>query len=813
MTHWSAHLLEFDALKQLLGRYVSTPLGKAELENVAPGQDRAHIEEILAEVGEAVEYLTAASRPQHAARGAAVRIHFDAMPAPVEAIQKLGMEGACLEPKEILDLTQMLDRAGDARALLGAVGARFPRLAAHADRIGEFRTVVRDLIGKILPDGTVADHASPALARLRREVERQKRAIQESLERFLRAHREDDVVREDFITIRNERFVIPVIAGRQGKVDGVIHGSSGSGHTLFLEPFETIELNNELVRVTEEELREVHRILREMTDRLRVYAPAIEQTSVVLGELELLFAKASFAVDFQCSIPRFQAVGQVPDLPRRLFLREARHPLLEDVLRRQKKSIVPVSLSLDDEHRTLLISGPNTGGKTVALKTAGLLSLMALSGLPVPCPESEFPLFDRVLADIGDNQSIQESLSTFSAHVGRIREMEQEVTPDSLVLLDELGRATDPEEGGALGVAILDRFRAAGAFTLASTHLLALKVYGATTGGVVNGSMGFDEETLEPTYVLRIGAPGKSAGIEIATRLGLPHALIERARAAMSSREQDISRFLTELHQRVEQASELARSLKEQQAALAAREQALGREWAQKESAKLKELERRCDLVLTKFEAQASEVIEKIAGGAGERKAASQALRSVAKAKRELREEIESTVVSTRDDARQGDLGRELLKIQEGARVRLKGIAQPARVRRVQSGDVLEVEAGLMRMKVSRDDVLEVLPAAPDASRLPANVSFLPAEQWYPSTREINIIGHRAEEACQEVEKFLDSAVLATVSRVRIIHGHGMGILRRAIAELLAQSPHVAKFYAASQDEGGTGATIAELKE
>jgi DNA mismatch repair protein MutS2 len=730
------------------------------------------------------------------------------MPAPVEAIRKLGMEGACLEPKEILDLTQMLDRAGDARALLSSVGGRFPRLAAHADRIGEFRTVVRDLIGKILPDGTVADHASPALARLRREVERQKRAIQESLERFLRAHREDDVLREDFITIRNERFVIPVIAGRQGRVEGVIHGSSGSGHTLFLEPFETIELNNDLVRVTEEELREVHRILREMTERLRVHAPVIEQTSVVLGELELLFAKASFAVEFQCAIPRFGT-----GLGRRLFLREARHPLLEDVLRRQKKSIVPVSLSLDEEHRTLLISGPNTGGKTVALKTAGLLSLMALSGLPVPCPEAEFPLFDRVLADIGDNQSIQESLSTFSAHVGRVREMEQAVTPDSLVLLDELGRATDPEEGGALGVAILDRFRAAGAFTLASTHLLALKVYGATTAGVVNGSMGFDEKTLEPTYVLRIGAPGKSAGIEIATRVGLPGALIERARAAMSSREQDISRFLTELHQRVERVAELERALKEQQAALAAREQALGRKWAQKESAKLKELERRCDAVLAKFEAQAREVIEKIAEGAGERKAASQALRNMAKAKRELREEIESTVLSTRDDARQGELGRELLKIQEGARVRLKGIGQPARVRRVLAGDVLEVEAGLMRMKVSRDDVLEVLPAAPETSRLPSNVSFLPAEQWYPATREINIIGRRAEEACGEVEKFLDSAVLATVSRIRIIHGHGMGILRRAIAELLAQSPHVAKFYTASQDEGGAGATIVELRE
>jgi DNA mismatch repair protein MutS2 len=808
MKHWSAELLEFDSLKQLLGRYVSTPLGRAELEKVAPGQDRAQIEETLAEVAEAMEYLKSASRPQAAARGAAVRIRFDSLPAPVEAIHKLHMEGAVLEPKEILEITQMLDRAGDARSLLTAVAGRFPKLAARAEKIGEFRPVVRDLIGKILPDGTVADHASAALARLRREIERQKRAVQESLERFLRTHREDDVVREDFITIRNERFVIPVIAGRQGKVEGVIHGSSGSGHTLFLEPFETIERNNELVRMSEEELREVHRILREMTDRLRAYEPAIERTASVLGEIELLFAKGAFGVEFQCVIPRF---GQVRDLPH-LVLKEARHPLLEDVLRRQKKTVVPVSLSLDGGHRTLLISGPNTGGKTVSLKTTGLLALMALSGLPVPCSEAEFPMFDRVLADIGDNQSIQESLSTFSAHVGRIREMEQDVTPDSLVLLDELGRATDPEEGGALGVAILDRFRAAGAFTLASTHLLALKVYGATTEGVLNGSMGFDEETLEPTYVLRTGAPGKSAGLDIARRLGLPEALIERARAAMSSREQDISRFLSELHQRVDRAAELEQALQQQQAALAAREQSVAREWSQKESAKLKELERRCDLVLDKFETQAREVIENIGRDTGQKKASGQPLRQVAKAKRELREEIESTVLSTRDDARQGELERERPKIVEGARVRLKGVSQPARVLRV-LGEVIEVEAGLMRMKVGRDDVLEVVPQGGETRKLPANVSFQPAEQWYPATREINLIGRRAEEACQEVEKFLDNAVVASVSRIRIIHGHGMGILRRAVAELLANNSNVEKFYPASQDEGGTGATIVELKE
>ena len=250
----------------------------------------------------------------------------------------------------------------------------------------------------------------------------------------------------------------------------------------------------------------------------------------------------------------------IPRFGERLLLRDARHPLLEDVLRRRRKSAVPVSLELTEGRRTLLISGPNTGGKTVTLKTVGLLSLMAQSALPVPAAEAEFPLFEQVLADIGDYQSIQENLSTFSAHVSNIREMALDVTPDSLVLLDELGAATDPEEGGALGVAVVEHFRAAGAFTLVSTHLMALKIYGASTEGVVNGSMGFDEQTFEPTFALRLGMPGKSAGLEIATRLGMPEDIMRRARHSMSDRERDVTRFLGELHQRIEETQALEQS-------------------------------------------------------------------------------------------------------------------------------------------------------------------------------------------------------------------------------------------------------------
>ena len=799
----SAAVLEYESLRGLLGRYVSSPPGKAELARIAPHTDGARLAADLADAGEAVEYLRSAGRPQTAGRGAAIRLDFGAFPDLTEAVHKLRIEGASLEGKEIFDLFGVLDRAADAKSVLNAVAERFPRLGARGQSIGDFRALLKDLEGRIHPDGSVADHASVALGRLRRDIERQRKSIQGSLERFLKSHQEEGVLQEEFVTIRNERFVVPIIAGQRRRIDGVIHGASSSGHTLFVEPLETIDLNNELVRLTEEEAQEVHRILRELTARLRGYAESIRQTMATLGELEMIFAKARFAVDFDCAIPRFGG---------RLRLRDARHPLLEDVLRRQRKPVVPISLELDEGSKTLLISGPNTGGKTVSLKTIGLLTLMAQSGLPVPAAEAEFPIFGQVLADIGDNQSIQESLSTFSAHISHIREMALDVTPDSLVLLDELGAATDPEEGGALGVAIVEHFRAAGAYTLASTHLLALKIYGANTGGVLNASMGFDEQTLEPTYVLHTGMPGKSAGLEIATRLGMPEDIMSRARAAMSDRERDLSRFLSELHQRLKDVQTLEADLRRQQAGLVVREKEIAQEWEKRESSKLKELERRTEQMLAKFDEQAQQTIDQIVHGAEQRKATEQAQRRVAKTKRELREEFQTTVLSTQDESRHGDLARP--KIEEGARVRLQGIREPARVRRMLAGDRLEVEAGFMKMQVSVDDVLEVLPGASGGgTKLPKNVTYRPAPELAPVHQEINVIGQRAEEARDNVDQFLDRAVMATASRVRIVHGHGMGVLKKTIAELLSHHPHVARFFPAPQQEGGAGATIVELRE
>src|SRR5580658_9372396 len=354
-------VLEFEALRELLARYVRTPLGHAEVEKIAPGSGRAAIESMLADTAEAIEHLRARSQPQPAMRGAAIRVRFELGADPMPAVARLRIEGATLEPAQIFELTRLLDIAGETRSALMQARERFPRLAAHAASIADLREITASMRGKILPDGSLADDASVALGKLRRDQEKQRKLIEQSLERFLRAHGEDGTLQEDFVTIRNDRFVVPVVTGRERRVEGVIHGSSGSGATVFVEPLETIHLNNELVRLHEEELREIHRLLREFTSRLREHAGPIAATVAALGRLELLFTKAEFALEFRCVVPRLSSPGG-----RRLLLREARHPLLEDIFRTQRKTVVPVSLALEAEERTLLISGPNTGGKTVA---------------------------------------------------------------------------------------------------------------------------------------------------------------------------------------------------------------------------------------------------------------------------------------------------------------------------------------------------------------------------------------------------------------------------------------------------------------
>lgn len=805
MNFTSADSLEFEHVRALVRRYIATSAGDAELTAIAPSIDGEAIQRALAETGEGMAYLRAAASPQASTgKGAAIKVNLNGLPNVTVSVQKLHIEGAALEPREIFDLIAFLDRAADAKSFLTAASERFPLLGARARGIGDFRDLLRSLEGKIQADGTVLDNASPHLHRLRREVEKQKKGIQDSLERFLRANRDapgnSGVLQDEYITIRNDRFVVPVIAGQRRKLPGVVHGASNTGQTLFLEPLETIDLNNELVRLQEEEMREVYRILRELTDRLRTHAPAIRAAAIIMAALDLIFAKARFGNEFDCCIPVFSA---------RLHLTNARHPLLMDVLRRRKLAVVPFHLTLDRDCRTLLISGPNTGGKTVTLKTVGLIALMAQTGLPVPCDTAELPIFEQILADIGDNQSIEQNLSTFSAHVTRLREMAFEATPDSLVLLDEIGSGTDPEEGGALGVALVDHFRAAGAFTLASTHLTALKIYGANTKTVLNASMGFDEETLAPTYQLQVGLPGKSAGLDIAARLGMPEDILRRARASLSTQEIELSTLIADLHKRLEETEQLRAQLERERLEQGAKGRRDALEAERQLTGKLRDLEARFDALELRWQSRADATVAKIAETADRRKSIDQAQRETAKFSREMREDWETSVIP----AKAPTDGPRKLKIEEGVRVRVKGLRDLARVRRILSNDRFEVEAGFMKLQIEAKDVEEVFAEAPAPARLPKNITFHRGPDLSPSVQELNIIGERADDAMDRLERFLDSAVMATAARVRIVHGHGMGVLKRAVQEHLKTNPHVEKFYPATQLEGGAGATIAEIKE
>jgi DNA mismatch repair protein MutS2 len=710
-----------------------------------------------------------------------------------------------------------------------------------SSQIADFAEFLRAFRNKILPDGTLDDKASPELASIRREIEKQKRAIQQSLQSHLRRLAEGDALQEDVVTIRGERFVIPVKAEHKRRVQGVVHGASSSGQTVFVEPLETIEQNNELVRLLEDEQAEVHRILLEMTRRIGERAEEMKAAVEVLAELELQFAKARFAEDYNCVAPVLMSSNDdlwgagVPTRPGNaaLVVRDARHPLLERNLKskalgaeiRSDKSVpatrdevVPISIELEGSNRELIITGPNTGGKTVALKTVGLLALMAQAGIPVPASRMEIPVFDTVLADIGDYQSIEQNLSTFSAHVTNIDFISRTATANSLVLLDELGSATDPEEGAALAVAIADHFLHKGCFTIISTHHTSLKVFGANSPGVVNAAVGFDEATLQPTYELRLGVPGASAGINIAKRLGLNPEIIQSAQARLGTQTRDVGQFLDRLHAELREAEAERLRLKTKEEELARERARLASEGKREQQEKVRELEKKLEVLMRDFEYHAREAVNALQDRAAAQKVSKDAERRIAKLRRDFREQFNSAVVahSTGADREDPNAQPQLVKhVSEGDYVKLKSVGRNARLVRRLDENHFEAEVGAMKMRIAREDIAEVVSRAsetPVKAARAKGVSVILEREAESVPSEINVIGHTVDDATREVEKFVDRAFLSGLPRVRIVHGSGMGILRKALRQFLQKHPHVESIAEPPQSEGGGGATVAELR-
>jgi DNA mismatch repair protein MutS2 len=833
--HNSARVLEFDALRELLRGYASSPLGQGRIAELAPSTDRDWIQSQQNLAQEIREFLRVGGR-----------FDFSGLLDITLLVQESRIAGAALETTEIRDVILVVDRAAEWREIVlhppANMRSDWHGVRALSDQIVDFNEFLRAFRNKIQPDGTLEDKASPELARIRREIERQRRSIQESLRGYLRRLAEGGTVQDELVTIRGERFVIPVKVEQKRRVQGVVHGASSSGQTVFVEPLETIEQNNELVRLLEEELVEIHRILLEMTARIGTQAPEILAAVEVLGELELQFAKARFAEDYNCVAvtlssgtssaggegaglrPGWTGEGARPHTSRggsRLLLHNARHPLLERNLKAKGITVVPVSVELEGDRRQLIITGPNTGGKTVTLKTVGLLALMAQSGLPVPADRAELPVFDSVLADIGDYQSIEQNLSTFSAHVTNIDFISRTATAQSLVLLDELGSATDPEEGAALAVAIAGHFGGIGCITIVSTHHTSLKVYAANTPGVVNASVGFDEATLQPTYELKVGVPGASAGINIARRLGLNPAIIDSARSRLGTQARDVGQFLDKLHADLREADNERLRLKTREQELEREKSHLAAEGRKEQQTKIREMEKKLESLLRDFEYHAREAVNAVQDRAAAQKLSKDAERRIAKMRREFREQFDSTVVAHSTGADHGDPDAQpqvVKHVAQGDTVKLKSTGRPARVVRKVGDNHFEVEMGAMKMKIARDDIAEVLASAqgqagdtPVKAARARGISVSLENEGANVPSEINVIGQTVDEASSRVERFVDQAFLAGLPRVRVVHGSGMGILRKALRQMLQQHPHVASVAEAPQNEGGGGATLVEL--
>jgi DNA mismatch repair protein MutS2 len=806
LSHASALVLEFSPLLASLRGYASSPLGQGRIMQLTPSEDHDWIENQQDLTSEVREF-----------RRVGGEFDFSGLLEISRQVGKAQIGGVALEIAEIREIVLTVDRAAEWREVAlhppAAMRGEWTAVSELSSRIADFTNFLRFFRNKMLPDGTLDDRASPELARIRWEIEKQRRLIQESLQTYLRRLSEGGSIQDELITIRGERFVIPVKVEQKRRVQGVVHGASSSGQTVFVEPLETIEQNNELVRLFEEEQAEIHRILLEMTRQIGASAEPIISAVEVLSELELQFAKARFAEDYNC----VKAVLS-KSTESQFILIKARHPLLERNLRAKGAQIVPITIELEDASRELVITGPNTGGKTVALKTVGLLALMAQSGIPVPADRSEMPVFDSVLADIGDYQSIEQNLSTFSAHVTNIDFISRTATPKSLVLLDELGAATDPEEGAALAVAIAEHFRRIGCVTVISTHHTSLKVFGANTPGVINAAVGFDERTLQPTYELKIGVPGASSGINIAQRLRLNPSIVDDARSRLSSQARDIGQFLDKLHVELREAETERLRLRVREAEVEREKNRLAEEGKKEQQAKTKELERKLDSLLRDFEYHAREAVKAVQDRVAAQKLSKDADRRIAKLRREFREQFDSTVVAHTSGADQGDphAQPQLVKyVSENDTVKLKSVGRPARVTRQIDENHFEVEVGPMKMKIARDDIAEVLARASESPVKAArargiSVALEDDNRSVPS--EINVIGRTVDDATREVEKFVDRAFLAGLPRVRVVHGSGMGILRKALRQYLQSHPHVESIAEPPQNEGGGGATVVELR-
>lgn len=777
--------MDYHKILASLANHAATGLGEQAALNLRPSSDLEDVKLRLQATDEAMTVERLKGGPPLAGvkdiRGALKRARIQAM----------------LSSTELWDISALLFAARRTKRHIAAVHEEeaIPLLQDLSETISDQKQLEEDIRQCIDEQGEILDQASFELAAIRRELRIGETRIREKLEAMIRSSNAAKMLQEQLITIRNDRYVIPVKQEYRSHYGGIVHDQSGSGATLFIEPEAIVAMNNKLRETKLREEREIERILSRLTEQVGLLADVLEYDTGAVETLDFMFAKARLAREMKASLPRMNDRGF-------LKLRKARHPLIP------ADQVVPIDVELGNSYTSILVTGPNTGGKTVTLKTIGLLNLMAMSGLFIPAEDgSQMCVFDAIYADIGDEQSIEQSLSTFSSHLTNIIRILEQMTPKSLVLLDEVGAGTDPAEGSALAIAILEHIHRLGCRMVATTHYSELKAYAYERKGVINASMEFDVQTLRPTYRLLVGVPGRSNAFAIAERLGLPKPIIDHARGEVTEEDMRVETMIASLEDnrlKAEAERETASKLRME---LEAMRQKLNRELEKQEAEREKrqeQAEAKARAIVDKARREAQEIIAEL------RQLAMEGVQVKEHMLTEARKRLDEAAPEAKLAAKPKRDAKPVRRIEAGDDVRVYSLNQKGSVVEL-AGEEAVVQLGIMKMKVPLDD-LELLSSAKSAAKPVQSGANVKRTRGESVRSELDLRGANLEEALMEVDRFLDEALLGNLGQVYIIHGKGTGILRSGIQEFLRKHKHVKSFRLGSFGEGGTGVTVAELK-